>query len=260
MSLPLLLVLSFAAPFSPSQYPDEAGSYLCRPAYDLNAPLQGPFTPYEPQPGDIFLATDQEAWARWGHWLAGGAGVHHSGIMFRRSNGCMALIEAGPFNSVRVETMDPIDHMRRHVAAGDKVWVRRRCIPLTPEQSACLTAFVEAQDGKPFAVARLIRQLSIFRTRGPFRTWVIGKPHGGRDKYFCSELVMESCVAAGLRDPQTTRPSATYPRDLFFDHSLNWYLNTHLHLAPDWAPPARWTGCVDETMCCPSPARFRSRR
>ena len=171
----------------------------------------------------------------------GAAGVHHSGIIFARSSGGVALLEAGPFNSVKVETLDPIAHMQDHVSAGDHVWIRRRRVPLTPEQSARLTAFAEAQDGKPFAVWRLLGQVTPFRSRGPFRTWFVGRPHGERSSYFCSELVMECCAAAQLLDPSVLRPAATYPRDLFYDWSFNWYLNDHLHLEAGWYPPALWT-------------------
>jgi hypothetical protein len=219
-----------------------APSYLYRPAFNLDDDARAPAQPYVPQPGDIFLATDQALWARAGHWLAGGAGVHHSGIVFRRSDGRMGLVEAGPFNSVTVEIMDPIEHIKDHVRAGDKVWIRSRRVPLTAEQSAQLTAFVERQEGKPFAVARLLGQMTPFRSRGPLRTWFVGKPHGERDEYFCSELVVESCVAAGLMDAATARPAATYPRDLFFGRSFNLYLDKHLCLE-EWEPPARWVEC-----------------
>jgi hypothetical protein len=218
------------------------GSYLYRPAFSLDDELRAPAERYAPQPGDIFLATDQAMWARAGHWVAGGAGVHHSGIVFRRSDGQVALIEAGPFNSVKVEVMDPIEHMTEHVRAGDKVWVRRRRVPLTAEQSAALTAFIERQEGKPFAVLRLMGQVTPFRSRGPIRTYFVGKPHGDREEWFCSELVTESCVAAGLIDAATARPAATYPRDLFYGRSFNLYLDRHLCL-DEWAPPARWTDC-----------------
>jgi hypothetical protein len=221
----------------------QPASFLCQPAFTIDNQLRGPTEPYVPQPGDIFLSTDQAIWAICGHWLAGGAGVHHSGIIFRRSDGRMGLIEAGPFNSVQIEVMDPIEHMHAHVAAGDKVWIRRRAVPLTEEESARLTAFVEAQNGKPFATWRLMGQVTLLRSRGPIRTWFIGKPHGVRDCYFCSELVTESCVAAGLIDPEIARPPATYPRDLFYDHSFNWYLDRHFKLAPCWCPPARWLEC-----------------
>jgi hypothetical protein len=122
---------------------------------------------------------------------------------------------------------------------------------LTPEQSAQLTRFAEAQDSKPFATLRLVAQLSPFRSRGPLRTWFMGKPRGNRRNYFCSELVMESCVAAGILDPTSTRPSATYPRDLFFGNSSNLYLHKHLHLEDGWAPPARWTDCPVSTPMMP---------
>jgi hypothetical protein len=222
--------------------PAKEGSYLYRPAFCLDDNLRLPAEPYLPQPGDIFLATDQALWARAGHWVAGGAGVHHSGIVFLRSDGRIGLIEAGPFNSIKVEVMDPIEHMKEHRRAGDKVWVRRRRVPLTAEQSAALTAFAERQEGKPFAVLRMMGQVTPFRSRGPLRTWVVGKPHGERDRWFCSELVTESCVAAGLMDGATARPAATYPRDLFFGRSFNPYLDRHLCL-DEWEAPARWTDC-----------------
>jgi hypothetical protein len=222
------------------------GSYLYQPAYCLDDVRLGPAVSYDPQPGDIFLATDQEWWAKAGHWLAGAKGLHHSGIMFRRSDGRMALIEAGPFNSVKIETMDPVAHMAEHLCAGDRVYVRRRCVPLTPEQSCRLTSFAERQDGKPFATLRLLRQITPLRTRGQVRTYFVGRPSGDQDRYFCAELVMESCVAAGLLDAETTRPSATYPRDIFFGHSKIRYLDEHLPLeCAGWCVPARWTNCPD---------------
>jgi hypothetical protein len=111
---------------------------------------------------------------------------------------------------------------------------------LTPEQSCRLTEFALAAVGKRFAVLRVMRQVTPFRTRGPLRTYFLGGPQGLREKFFCSELVLESCVAAGLLDPEVTRPSATYPRDLFFDRSTNVFLDRHFTLAPCWEPPARW--------------------
>jgi hypothetical protein len=243
MALAFVALALAIGPFGSGRDVAPKGSFLGRPVYGLDAPLVGPCAPYVPQAGDIFLASDQQRWARCGHWLAGGAGVHHSGIIFCLPSGRPALIEAGPFNSIRIEVMDPLEHFRAHLAAGDRVWIRRRAIPLTPDQSARLTAFALAQEGKPFAVWRLVGQLSPFRSRGPLRTWFLGKPHGNRDSYFCSELVVESCVAAGLLDPETARPAATYPRDLFFGRSFNLYLNLHPALEPGWLPPACWCAC-----------------
>src|SRR5262249_43295990 len=90
---------------------------------------------------------------------------------------------------------------------------------------------------------RLVGQLTPLRCRGLVRTYYVGSPHGERHRYFCSELVMESCVAAGLLDPDATRPAATYPRDLFFGQSNNPFIDGHCELNRTWLPPARWTCC-----------------
>ena len=80
-------VLTLLAPAGPLAGQAPCASYLYQPAYCLDDVRRGPAVPYDPQPGDIFLSTDQEWWARAGHWLAGAKGLHHSGIMFRRSDG-----------------------------------------------------------------------------------------------------------------------------------------------------------------------------
>lgn len=49
---------------------------------------------------------------------------------------------------------------------------------------------------------------------------------------------METCVHVHLLSAEITRPSATYPEDMFFDKSKNLYLNSHFTLADGWQPPA----------------------
>jgi hypothetical protein len=215
-------------------------SCLCHPSYDMDGELRDPQAAYTPQPGDIYMSTDKLFWAEAGHRLALSGPPHHSGIVVARSDGRLAMLEAGPFNGIRVQIVDLDYCLEEHERRGEKVWVRQRRTPLTAEQSACLTKWAEAQDGKRFAVFRLLGQITIFRSRGPLRTYFMGGPHGERSAYFCSELVMETCVHVGLLDPATTRPSATYPRDLFFDKSVNKFLNEHFTLADGWYPPARW--------------------
>ncbi len=219
-------------------------SFLYQPGYHLDDVLCGPAEPYCPQAGDIFLATDNALWAQAGHRMAWSGPPHHSAIVFFRPDGTPAILEAGPHNSLTVETVDLLDHLTSHDSVGEKVFIRRRCVPLTPEQSCKLTAWALAQEGKPFAMWRLVCQITPFRTRGPVRTYFMGKPRGELDKFFCSELVLESCVHVGLLDPADVRPSATYPRDLFFGTSHNPFLCQHLKvLADGWYPPARWTSC-----------------
>jgi hypothetical protein len=226
----------------PEQTPCHPPACLMEAAFSLDKELRGQAVPYDLQPGDIFLATDIATWAQIGHALAGGTGVHHSGIIFQRSNGELGLLEAGPFNSNWVETPSPWRQLVRHTERGDRIWIRRPKVPLTPEQSAALTKFAEAQDGKPFAWGRIIRQITPFRARGPF-TSVLGKPHGDRPKWYCTEMVCEAMIAAGLVDPAVMRPAATYPRDLFFGRSTNAFLDRNLPINDVWEPPARWVLC-----------------
>ena len=238
MSSLILLLAAAGAP--PGDQPADCGSFLCQPAFCVDDALRGPTQPYVPQPGDIFLSSDSALWSRVGHWWVGSQGVQHSGIIFARCDGTVALLQAGPFNSVKIEVLDPIAHMREHCADGDRVWLRRRRVPLTPEQSAALTAFAEKQEGKPFATWRMLAQATKLCTRGTLRTEYLGKVNGpDRVSYWCSEMVMEACVYSGLRAAEDTRPTATYPRDLFFGHSKIPFLDEHLRM-DDWCPPARW--------------------
>jgi hypothetical protein len=173
------------------------------------------------------------------HDLALAFQPHGSGIVVARPDGSLGILEAGPNDTFSVRVLDMLPHLREYEAKGP-VWIRKRRTPLTPEQSARLTEFAMRQDGKRFALIRLGGQLTLFRSRGPLRTYFLGKPHGDRAGYFCSELVTEAMVAAGLIDAHTARPAATYPHELFYDRSYNFYLNRHFTLAADWEPPARW--------------------
>lgn len=218
-----------------------APSFLYDPAFQIDDFLRGSSRPYLPQPGDIFLATDEGFLARAGHRLAFSGAPHHSGIVFARPDGSLAILEAGPHNTLRVRITDLLTHLESYAAVA-QVYIRCRREPLTAEQSARLTSFALAQEGKPFAFIRMLGQLAPLRSRGLLRTYVVGRPHGDRRKYFCSELVMEACVAAGLLDPDRTRPAATYPRDIFFGDSPNLFLHRNLDINSAWDPPARWMG------------------
>jgi hypothetical protein len=236
MGVSLLLLLCALG----SGHAETTGGYLYQPAYAIDHYLRLPAEPYTPQPGDIFLAVTPDFIMRLGHFLAGAAAPHHSGIVFARPDGSLALLEAGPFNTVTVTGWNVMDHLRAY-EQKERLWIRRRKTPLTSDQSAKLTAFCSAQVGKPFATLRVLGQLTLFRSRGPIRTEFVGKPHGDRSHWFCAELVVESLVACCLLDAETARPAATYPRDLFYDCSPNPWLNKHLNLSAAWYPPARWT-------------------
>jgi hypothetical protein len=238
---PLLLVSVLVAE-GKSDSPGE--SYLGQPSYCLDQHLRGPFRPYVPQPGDIMLATDHSRFWAIAHNLALTGHPHHSGIVVALPDGQLAMLESGPHDTLHVELLRLLPNLEAYEREGP-VWIRQRAVPLTPEQSARLTEFALGAAGKRFAVLRIAAQVTPFRTRGPLRTWFVGGPRGDRRKYFCSEVVLEACVAAGLLDPATTRPSATFPRELFLDRSANPFLDRYFKLAPCWEPPARWLSSPD---------------
>jgi hypothetical protein len=232
--LALMLVCSGAAAQEPGN------SYLCQPAYVIDDAYRLPAEAYTPQPGDIMLTTDKNPFFEVMFRLAFTGHPHHSGIVAARSDGRMAVLESGPHDTLHVEFLDAIPHLRSYEEKG-QVWMRKRRTPLTAEQCAKLTTWAERQDHRWFAGLRLCGQLTPFRCRGPIRTQFVGGPNGERNSYFCCELLMESCVTAGLVDPVNTRPAAMYPSDVFYDKSVNPWVNKHLNMAADWYPPQRWS-------------------
>jgi len=146
------------------------------------------------------------------------------------------------FSEPTIRVLDLIPQLRSY-ADHERVWIRKRCVPLTAEQSERLTAFALRQECRRFALLRVVGQLTPFRSRGALRTWVVGGPHYERRSYFCAELIVEACVAAGLIEPANARPAATYPLDLFVPVSPNPFLARHMDLSAGWHPPARWTEC-----------------
>src|SRR5688572_17389945 len=89
-------------------------SYLYEPAYCMDRVLRGAPAPYLPQPGDIMLATDSNLFWTIGHNLAITGHPHHSGIVFARPDGRMAVLEAGPYDTLRVRTLDLIPHLKNY--------------------------------------------------------------------------------------------------------------------------------------------------
>src|SRR5215468_8499217 len=197
-------VLTMLTPAGPGEVPAPCTSYLYQAAFCLDEMLRGPVVPYAPQPGDIMLRLDNSKFWRVTHYMALAFDPNGSGIVFARPDGSLAVLEAGPNDTLWVGTPDLLPHLQEYAAEG-KVWIRKRRVPLTPEQSCRLTAFALAQDGKRFALARLAGQLTPFRSRGPLRTYFVGGPKGDRCSYYCSELVCEACVAAGVLRPERTR-------------------------------------------------------
>jgi len=218
------------------------GGELHEPYFDTGSELRGEAVAYQPRPGDIVFFVSNSLVYKVLYKFALSGEPFHVGIVVRGKDGCLQILEAGPC------TEDP--HVRlqpypdRLYEFPGRVFVRRRNCELTAEENELLTGFALRQEGKCYAGLRFLLHGTPLRCRGPIRTHFMGKPRGEPSTYFCSELVLEALVAAGLTDPETARPRATTPQDLFLDSSMNPYIDKHLKLAPDWGPPQRWIGAT----------------
>src|SRR5262245_22358777 len=104
---PVLIWLASIA--VPSQ--KQSVGFLYQPAFDASGELRGLSRPYYPKPGDIFLSTDGMRIAVVGHALAGGQGIHHSGLIVFRPDGTPASLEAGPHHARWVRCLDIIENL-----------------------------------------------------------------------------------------------------------------------------------------------------
>jgi hypothetical protein len=189
---------------------------------------------YVPHEGDIVLYDDHSRMWEVLYKLAGSAMPDHAGIVVLLPDGDSYLLESGPDDGklagpyvCLLET-----ESRLHQFRGT-IYIRRLRSPLTKEQSQRLTEFALAQEGKVYAVGRLLLQGTPFRCRGPLRSELFGKTYPNRKHWLCAELVVAAGTAAGLFDPHLHRANTMYPKDLFDD-------STH-DLSQTWHKPAVWS-------------------
>jgi hypothetical protein len=162
------------------------------------------------------------------------------GIVVRRPGGRLAVLEAGPDDTVRVELCCLLPRLYQFQRDFNGYITIRRCKrKLDRFRSAALTQFAEAQNGKRYAVLRLLAQGTPLNSRGALGPW-LGKTHTDRDAWICSELAAAAASVVGLIDPSAVHTNAVYPRDLVdnerFDLSTGWYD------AALWRPSRR-AGC-----------------
>jgi hypothetical protein len=185
---------------------------------------------YAPREGDLVLYSRRDlpmvifyGFARIGH-------PHHCGLVVALDDAGVAVLESGAtvVPGQRVALLDVPGRFCGHVrdVPDGVIWVRRVRRPLTPEESARLTAFACAQLGKPFAPYLRLALLAL-----PGR---LGRPsRPDQCNWYCSELAAAALYAAGLW-PAGEPPGEVAPADLFFDD---------IDLSRLWEPPARWTPC-----------------
>ena len=244
LALPALLCGVLAADPAPSTSPsDEPAAYrggLAAPSYNADWTAGPAETPWVPRPGDVVLFASDKPRA-YGYYLFGQTGPpSHVGMVVTMPDGRPGIFESGGNDNWRISLTEANERLASYPG---RVWVRQRFVPPTPDQSRMLSEFASMVLGLRYPFLRAIGHGFMIRPRGPMRTFFMGGPVGLRDGYICGELVVEALAYAGMIDSITARPSATYPRDLFKDASLNLYIHRRPPLKCGWERPARWVPC-----------------
>jgi hypothetical protein len=229
----LLAILSFLSVIR-SASADEVGFAKCERKDSKGAPTYEVLA-YEPHEGDLIFYDDHHVVWTALFAFAGTGSPLHMGIVVKKPDGKFAVLEAGPDDSIRVRLLD-IDKRLPQFQRDFKGLIRiRRCRKaLTEEESKALTKFSVAQDGKHYAVGRLLLQGTPFRERGQNDDANKGKTILDRDRWICSELAVAAGTVANLFDPKVVPSTVAYPRDLVdnarYDLSGSW------HDAAVWSP------------------------
>jgi hypothetical protein len=199
------------------QAPEPPPSYLfkMRPKADKQIDWQREV--YAPREGDIILYDDHNAFLTRVYKLVGTDGPLHVGIVFRRPDGSFTSLEAGANWALKVQAYEV--EKRLHEYDGS-ILIRRLKTPLSPEQSKKLTEFCTAQEGKSYAVLRLMLQGTPLRPRGWLNS-VLGKTALDRDRWICSELTVAAATSAEVLSPKNYHANALFPRDLCYDETAN---------------------------------------
>ena len=99
------------------------------------------------------------------------------GIVVKKADRSFAVLEAGPDDTVWVTLQDLSTRLEQFDRDFHGTITIRRCKKVLPrETSWALTRFAYMQDGKPYAVARLLLQGTSLRSRGPVRSCFWARP------------------------------------------------------------------------------------
>ena len=228
-----LLSAAFFLSLASIAWSQDASTGVLKVEKKANEKTQIEFAPYSPREGDLVFYDDKNIGWSILFAYAGTGPPLHMGIVVKKNDGKFAILEAGPDDTIWVKLLD----VDTRLAQFDKdfkgnIQIRRCKKALTDEQSKALTQFAAAQDGKRYAIGRLLLQGTSLRSRGPVRELVLGKTYLDRDSWICSELAVAGGTVVKLFDPKKVRANVTYPRDL---------VNNEYHdLSATWEDAALW--------------------
>ena len=223
-----LLCMAIVAGFASAQ--DRPSSYLVEHVNLPNGSFKSRTVPYEPHAGDLLFFNDYKM-----HWvylykMVGSDGPYHAALVFRKPDGEFATVEAGPNDTLHCRVLPLLPRLQEFPGT---IHVRRVKTPLTKEREEALAAWAHEQDGKRYAICRLLLQGTVFRVRAPLRKELFGATYTDRCSYLCAELAVAGGTVAGLFDPARHKANSIYPRDIIFNDVND--LSATYHDAEMWS-------------------------
>ena len=212
----VLLCLAMGMCISTAVAQDGRGSYLVQNVKTSDGKYAAQTVPYEPRAGDLVFFDEYKL-----HWvvlykLVGSEGPHHSALVFKKSNGEFATVEAGPNDTLRCRILPLLPRLQDFQGT---LHIRRVKTPIEKDREEALAKWAAQTDGKRYALGRLALQLTPIRCRGPLRREWFGATYTDRSSYMCAELAIAGGTVAGLFDPKKQPANAIYPRDIIYDRS-----------------------------------------
>lgn len=191
-------------------------------------------TPYTPREGDLVFFDDRKVFWDFLYWLGDTAAPFHVGIVVKRPDGNLGILESGPDDTLSVFILDLNERLSGFVKAFPKgiLQVRQSKASLTPEQSKALTDFAVRNEGKRYAWVRLLWQGTYLRKRGSWWECSTAKTNLDRHRWLCCEIVVSAAHLVGLIDGKVVKADITYPLDIVDDHRFD--------LSPNYTPAAYW--------------------
>jgi hypothetical protein len=208
----------------------EQAGYFYKPFEDTDRVWRVKLMPYKPMPGDLLLFDDHNKTITFLYQIVGTGAPLHSAMIIERPDHTPAILEAGPDFITRIYILEPLRRMRAYPGT---IMIRRPRQPLTSQQSEALTRFALAQEGKDYALARLMLQGTPLRCRSGLRKTCFAHTCMDRNRWTCSELTAAAGVAAGLLDRRRFPANAMYPRDFCYDERYD--------LSSSYGEPLLWT-------------------
>lgn len=118
------------------------------PRIESGFPTRFGWEVYEPASADIIAFVSHRCALRTVFQIGTGSPMTHVATVVRNKDGVLCVLDADAATGVRLTPV--VGYLRCFLRMGGAVYIRERRVPLTDEQDGLLTAFAEAQVGKPY--------------------------------------------------------------------------------------------------------------